>query len=92
MTYTSILKENLHMMHFATDEVLTDAAERNHSKFLLDKALMLGNDFKQKVKIVFKADRGIYAVETTVWAVTDSHVELKAGKDMPIKCIPEVIV
>ncbi|HNR20888.1 MAG TPA: hypothetical protein PKN75_03750 [Bacteroidia bacterium] len=92
MTPTLIAKEDLHNLHYATQEVLANPADRNHRKFVLDEALMLGNDFKQKVKIIFKADTGIYAVETTIWAVTDSHIELKAGKDMPISCILEVVI
>lgn len=92
MNPTLIAKEDLHTLHYATQEVLADPAERNHRKFLLDEALMLGNDFKQKVKIIFKADTGVYSLETTVWAVTDSHIELKAGKDMPISCIMDVIL
>jgi tRNA A37 threonylcarbamoyladenosine synthetase subunit TsaC/SUA5/YrdC len=92
MTHTIIEKEELQTLHFATTEVLTDAAARIHRKNLLHEAMMLGNDFKQKVRIIFQTTEGIYAVETTVWAATDSHIELKAGKDMPIHCILEVVI
>ncbi|MBK7855475.1 MAG: hypothetical protein IPJ79_11750 [Bacteroidetes bacterium] len=53
MTHTLIAKEDLHNLHYVTQEVLANPADRNHRKFVLDEALMLGNDFKQKVKIIF---------------------------------------
>lgn len=92
MTHTLIEKEKLQTLHFVNQEVLNEASARHHRNFLLNEAMMLGNDYKQKVKIVFQSTAGIYAVETTVWAVTDSHIELKAGKDMPIHCILDVVI
>lgn len=52
MTHTLFAKEDLNTLHYTMQEVLADPAARNHRKFLLDEALMLGNDYKQKVKII----------------------------------------
>lgn len=87
-----ITKEEIGELHFVSHDILTDAKEKLHRKFLLEEAMTLGNDFKHKVRIIFHTTVGIKMVETTVWAVTDSHIELKAGKDIPILCISEVIL
>lgn len=52
MTHTLFAKEDLNTLHYTMQEVLADPAARNYRKFLLDEALMLGNDYKQKVKII----------------------------------------
>lgn len=92
MELTIIPKEDLNQYHFVKQEVLTDEVDRAKRKILLDGAMALGNDYKQKVRIVFETTEGTCAVETTVWAVTSNHVELKAGKDIPITAIKEVVL
>ncbi len=92
MDAKTIAKEEISKLHFVNHDVLTDPKEILHRKHLLNEAMALVNDFKQKVKIIFTATNGTYLVETTVWAVTDSHIELKAGKDIPIACINNVIL
>lgn len=87
MEIHNIQKEEIAGLHFADHEVLDQEVDRRRRQILLDGAMALGNDYKQKVKITFETTEGIYTVETTVWAVTDNHVELKAGKDIPIKAI-----
>lgn len=92
MSVEIIAKEDIEKLHFVKHDVLTDPKEQLHRKFLLEEATVLGNDYKQKVKIIFHTTEGIKVVETTVWALTDSHIELKAGKDIPINCISDVIL
>ncbi len=92
MELTIIPKEDIVNYHFVHDDVLHDEAERAKRKILLEGAMALGNDFKQKVRIVFETTEGTCAVETTVWAVTNNHIELKAGKDIPIHAIKEVVL
>jgi hypothetical protein len=92
MELTIIPKEDLSGYHFVQHDVLTDEVERAKRKILLEGAMALGNDFKQKVRLVFDTTEGTCAVETTVWAVTNNHVELKAGKDIPIHAIREVVL
>lgn len=48
MTHMLFAKEDLNTLHYTMQEVLADPADRNHRKFLLDEALMLGNNYKQK--------------------------------------------
>jgi hypothetical protein len=54
--------------------------------------LLLGNGEKQKVKMVFETTEGPLMVETTIWEISDFHIELKGGIDVPIGCIREVII
>lgn len=92
MTYELIQKEKLPELHFVHDEVLPDEESRSRRKSMLENAVALGNDFKQKVKLIFGTTSGIKAVETTLWALTDSHVEIKAGVDIPVHSIYQVII
>ena len=92
MELTIIPKEDLSGYHFVQHDVLTDEVERAKRKILLEGAMALGNDFKQKVRLVFDTTEGTCAVETTEWAVTKNHVDMKAGKDIPIHAIREVVL
>jgi hypothetical protein len=51
----------------------------------------LGNLHQSKVKLTFEADsEQLYQVETTIWAVGNSFVSLKAGINIPIHAILKV--
>jgi hypothetical protein len=82
-----IEKENISGLHFSKGEVLTNKTAIDARRFYLDEACRLGNEFKGKVKIVFKSDEGIYEVHTTIWNVGDDIVSLKAGVYIPVPCI-----
>jgi hypothetical protein len=92
MEYELIEKERLPELHFVIHDVLPDEESRKRRLSMLESAVALGNDFKQKVRLVFATTTGIKAVETTLWALTDSHVEIKSGVDIPLNCIYEVII
>lgn len=47
----------------------------------------LGNEFKGKTVITFETSRGPRAVQTTVWSVTDNHVTLKGGVEIPLNSV-----
>jgi hypothetical protein len=53
--------------------------EQLRRRLNLQKAAWLGNTHKHKVTLSFRADQSLYAVQTTVWSVTDTHVGLKGG-------------
>jgi hypothetical protein len=44
----------------------------------------LGNEFKGKTVITFETTKGPRAVETTIWSVTDNHLMLKGGVEIPL--------
>lgn len=91
MNITIVNKEDLKNYHFVHHEVLPDSEKRKQRALLLDEALKLGNDFKTKVQLICQTTIGAIEVYTTVWAVTDNYIEIKAGTDIPIHCIIEVI-
>ena len=85
-------KEDLHEYHFVNHEVLESETEIETRRVLLDEAMLLGNGEKQKVRMIFETTQGPIMVETTVWEASDSHVELKGARDIPVCCIREVII
>jgi hypothetical protein len=58
----------------------------------LNRALILGNAYRRKIKLIFETTDGIKQVETTIWAVTEQNVVLKGGKFIPINAIIKVKV
>ena len=70
---------------------LTELSTKITLKTQLERAMILGNSSHNKVKIVFATDRGAIAVETTVWAATDSSVALEGGVNIPLDSIHEVV-
>jgi uncharacterized protein (UPF0248 family) len=56
----------------------------------MGRAMLLGNNHKHKVKIVFEDDECVKEVETTVWGFTDKRVLLKRGLVIPIHRIHEI--
>ena len=89
---TSILKEEIEKIHFVPEDVLDSADQIALRRSQLQKAMVLGNNEKSKTKIVFATKEGLKKVETTVWAIHDDEVELKAGIHIPIHAICEVIL
>lgn len=87
-----IEKEELDRFRFVNHEVLDSQTEILNRQKLLTEAMLLGNGERQKVKIVIETLEGPVMVETTVWETSDSHIELKGGRDIPICCIREVIL
>lgn len=56
----------------------------------LKKAMVLGNNFKGKCKIIFNTADGAKAVETTVWSVSENHVLLKGDIFIPLNAVIKV--
>ena len=87
----AVQKEKIIGLEFVEREVLNSDTDTKKRKADLYRAMVLGNLYHVKTKIIFEASDGIHKVETTVWATTDSFVSLKGGITIPIKCIHEVI-
>ena len=54
--------------------------------------MLIGNSSQGKVKIELQTVNGPIAVETTVWASTESCVTLKGGINIPYKFINDVFL
>ena len=87
-----IAKEDISKFHFVHKEVLPDVEDRRLRFADLNKAMILGNSHKSKVKIVFQTEEGIKAVETTIWSVDEDEVSLKGGINIPMQSIKEVLI
>ena len=85
-----IEKENISNLAFGGTDVLRDEQLKKQRSRKLKRAEQLGNAYKAKAKILFKSLDGIFKVETTVWATTESYVSLKGGVLIPIHCIKGV--
>ncbi len=89
---TTIEKENIPFLELVYNEVLDhpeQIARRNH---ILYDAMILGNNYHTKVKIIFQCAQGIFQVETTVWSATEDFILLKGGVYLPVKCIHDVFI
>ncbi len=89
-TIQTIEKEKIPELHFPKTEVLEDNQKKLQRKLDLERALILGNGSKSKVKIIFIYDQSTKQVETTIWGLTEDRVILKKGVMIPICRIIEV--
>ena len=89
-TICIISKEELPSCEIAKGDALSDPSERLIRKNDLDRAMKLGNNEHQKVKIIFESTEGTMAVETTVWEVTQNYVILKSNMALPIRCVHRI--
>lgn len=78
-----IEKEDIEGLIFPVGEVLMTPTERQALSSQLERASALGNLDKHKVHIRFEDAEGIKTVHTTIWAVTERSVLLKAGRSIP---------
>lgn len=83
------LKDNV---SFVQNEVLKTKEEQEARRKNLEKAMVLGNSYKGKIRIVFATEEGDRAVETTVWAATEHMIQLKGGVSIPVRAIKQVII
>lgn len=90
-TISKVEKEDIPLLNLVKTEVLLSDFDRVRRKKNLEKARILGNSEKSKVKLIFELESGEKKmVETTLWAVGQDFVSLKAGTLIPIHTIHEV--
>ncbi|HAE14834.1 MAG: hypothetical protein H6548_01870 [Chitinophagales bacterium] len=92
-TLQHVEKEAIPALHFSRSEVLPPNPEfHDKRRQLLFQAMILGNTYHSKVRIIFETIEGLCQVETTIWATTEHYVLLKGGVHLPIWCIHDVIL
>lgn len=71
---------------------IIDAPESHVSelRYKLQSAVRLGNEFKSKSVITFNTSDGPKRVETTVWMLTDSYIQLKNGIMIPLSSLLDI--
>jgi uncharacterized protein (UPF0248 family) len=77
-------------LHFPLQEVLKTAETISQRRADAERGMLLGNNYKGKVKIIFEDNEGLKQVETTIWSVTEKYVLLKTGMGIPLRRIYEV--
>ena len=87
---SSVPKEVISQLLFPNEEVLMGAEATEQRRIALERAVVLGNTYKGKTKIVFEDSKGIKQIETHIWGLTDKRVILKQGIVIPIHRIHEV--
>lgn len=92
MSNYSITKEQIPFELMSKEEVLENPDAQKHRKNQLQKAANHNRLFYSKAKIVFQTMEGNKEVFANIWEVTDNHVMLKGGINIPVRCIHEVIV
>ncbi len=91
---TSVLigKEQVAGLKFPNTDVLATSEQQTERRKKLEKGMLLGNNHKHKVKIIFEDSEGLKKVETTIWAAMEKNISLKGGKFIPIRRIHDVII
>jgi len=86
-----IEKETLKEYNFLKEEIHTDVKRIKRRTANIQRAVRLGNLFKNKVKIFFRTEEhDLYFVETTIWGAGREFVELKGGITIPIVSIEKI--
>ena len=89
-TICIISKEDLPEYEMIKGDALKSPADISRRREEVERAMKLGNNDHQKVKIIFETTEGTMAVETTVWEVTQNYLILKSNMAMPIRCIHRI--
>jgi uncharacterized protein (UPF0248 family) len=85
-----ISKEHITELQFSNQDVLQFPDEIKERKTKAEVGLLLGNNYKCKVKIIFEDSESVRQVETTIWGLTDKHVVLKKGVTIPLHRIYKI--
>ena len=85
-----INKEHIARLHFSGRDVLSLPDEIEERRANAEIGLLLGNNYKCKVKIIFEDSESVKQVETTIWGLTDMHLILKGGITIPLHSIYKV--
>jgi len=83
-------KEEIPYLRFPSEEVLDTEEERQEREKKLQRAVILGNAHKKKVRIIFADSEGVKQVHTTVWALSPKYVIFKGGIVIPLCRIVDV--
>lgn len=87
---TLVEKNKINELHFPNEEVLHSEKAIQQRKLDIERAILLGNNYKTKVKIIFQDDEGVKQIKTTIWGVTDKRILLNKALVIPINRIHEI--
>ena len=87
-----IEKELIPDLKFNVSEVLKSQIEVMKRMLDLDRAVVLGNNYHLKVKLIFEDEDGYKQVNATILAVTDKHVIFRSCITIPTNRVHKVDV
>jgi hypothetical protein len=87
---STVEKEAISHLNFPSKEVLKTREEIEQRRIDLERAVVLGNTYKGKTRIIFEDSGSVCQIETHLWGLTDTRVILKQGIVIPIHRIREV--
>ncbi len=82
--FDTIEKETVASLRFPEKEVLNNPESISQRARDIERGMLLGNNYKGKVKILFEDSQGRKQIETTIWGFTDKRVLLKRDLVIPI--------
>lgn len=85
-----VQKEDIVNFSFPEEDILSSIPKRSYRQSALNAAMKLGNQLKKKVTIVFEDQVGQKQVNTTVWGLTPSRVQLKGSSFIPLHRVRDV--
>ena len=87
---TEIDKDSISNLTFPNEEVLTTKEAKKNRRSCLQRAAVLGNIYRTKMKIIFKDSVGLKKVNTTIWAQTEKYIVLKSSKLIPLNRVVDI--
>lgn len=91
MNILSVEKEMLPLLPLKRVEKQT-ATDKGILLARLYEAVLRGNTYKSKCTLYVQTTEGVRKVNTTIWYASESHVCLKGGITIPVRCIVDVEV
>ncbi|MCB0791500.1 MAG: hypothetical protein H6595_08035 [Flavobacteriales bacterium] len=85
-----IAKEEIPSLRFPKEPVHLNAAHHDALLAKVERAMQLGNGHHGKCRILFRDDRGLKVVETTIWSHDDRSILLKSGISIPLARVLDV--
>ncbi len=82
---TLIQKEEIATLQFPRQPLPLSESQRTRIMERMLEATRLGNAAEHgKCRIIFEDDKGVKAVETTIWTFDPEHIVLKYGMSIPV--------
>ncbi len=85
-----VAKEDIKSLGIISNSAEMTGDDKKLLRSKMERAMLLGNGYKGKVKIVFATDHGPCAVETTVWSADENGIALKSGVFIPLTSVIDV--
>lgn len=87
---TTVEKESLKDFSFPKEDIQLSKADKDLRNQNIRRATKLGNNSKNKCRIIFHDGESLKLVETTIWAHGEENISLKYGVTIPINRVAAI--